>query len=208
MYNMNNNPDFNIFVNNFKQLSGIEQVMYLDLFIDDEDTKLKQLYIDAAQKHNNNILENPHFYDAGFDLFLPKNENKDHNEGDGTLFFLHKVNKVDFKVKCCAQICHINNIYSRYYTPFYTYARSSISKTPLRLANNQGIIDAGYRGNLIGMFDCFKNTNGIFNMEDYTRILQICSPGLFPIYVNIVDNFEDLGPTTLRGEGGFGSTGK
>ena len=58
------------------------------------------------------------------------------------------------------------------------------------------------------MFDCFKNTNGIFNMEDYTRILQICSPGLFPIYVNIVDNFEDLGPTTLRGEGGFGSTGK
>ena len=45
MYNMNNNPDFNIFVNNFKQLSGIEQVMYLDLFIDDEDTKLKQLYI-------------------------------------------------------------------------------------------------------------------------------------------------------------------
>ena len=27
-------------------------------------------------------------------------------------------------------------------------------KLPLRIANNQGIIDAGYRGNIIGMFDC------------------------------------------------------
>ena len=202
------NQDFNTFIKTFKNHSAIEQFMYLDLFIDDEDTTLKQLYIDAAQKHNNNILENPHFYDAGFDLFLPKNENKDHNEGDGTLFFLQKVNKVDFKVKCCAQICKTDNFQIRYYTPFYTYARSSISKTPLRLANNQGIIDAGYRGNLIGMFDCLKITNCIFNMEEYTRILQICSPGLFPIYVNIVDKLEDLGPTTLRGEGGFGSTGK
>ena len=209
IYNMNNNPDFNIFVNKIKELSAIEQVMYLDLFIDDENTTLKQLYIDAAKNHNKKIIENPHFYDAGFDLFLPKNENKEHNEGDGTLFFLHKVNKVDFKVKCCAQICNTDNFQIRYYTPFYTYARSSISKTPLRLANNQGIIDAGYRGNLIGMFDCLKNnTLSIFNMEDYTRILQICSPGLFPIYVNIVDKFEDLGPTTLRGDGGFGSTGK
>ena len=218
-YNMNDNQDFNIFVNNFKQTSTIERIMYLDLFIDDNDAMLKQLYIDAAKAHNKKIMENPHFYDAGFDLFLPKNQNNslygDGNEktyGNGTLFFgkqltdtRNPVNKVDFKVKCCAQICRINNIYSRWFTPFYTYARSSISKTPLRLANNQGIIDAGYRGNLIGMFDCL-----IFDwyMEEYTRILQICAPGLLPIYVNIVDKLEDLGPTTLRGEGGFGSTGK
>ena len=222
---MNNNKDFNIFLNKFKQTSTVERVMYIDLFIDDEDTTLKQLYIDAAKNHNTKIMENPHFYDAGFDLFLPKNKiislyGDGQLYGDGTLFFgkqltdtRNPVNKVDFKVKCCAQICHINNIYSRYFTPFYTYARSSISKTPLRLANNQGIIDAGYRGNLIGMFDCLicsniENPPFDWYMEEYTRILQICAPGLLPIYVNIVDKLEDLGPTTLRGEGGFGSTGK
>ena len=222
---MNNNKDFNIFLNKFKQTSTVERVMYIDLFIDDEDTTLKQLYIDAAKNHNTKIMENPHFYDAGFDLFLPKNKiislyGDGQPYGNGTLFFgkqltdtRNPVNKVDFKVKCCAQICHINNIYSRYFTPFYTYARSSISKTPLRLANNQGIIDAGYRGNLIGMFDCLicsniENPPFDWYMEEYTRILQICAPGLLPIYVNIVDKLEDLGPTTLRGEGGFGSTGK
>jgi hypothetical protein len=222
---MNNNQDFNIFVNNLKQTPAIEKVMYLDLFIDDEDTTLKQLYIEAAKAHNKKIMENPHFYDAGFDLFLPKNKiislyGDGQLYGDGTLFFgkqltdtHNPVNKVDFKVKCCAQICHINNIYSRWFTPFYTYARSSISKTPLRLANNQGIIDAGYRGNLIGMFDCLicsnvENPPFDWYMEEYARILQICAPGLLPIYVNIVDKLEDLGPTTLRGEGGFGSTGK
>jgi hypothetical protein len=36
--------------------------------------------------------------------------------------------------------------------PFYLYPRSSISKTPLMLANHTGIIDSGYRGNLIGAF--------------------------------------------------------
>jgi dUTPase len=45
-------------------------------------------------------------------------------------------------------------------------------------------------------------------MEEYTRMLQICAPGLVPIYVNIVHRLEDLGPSTSRGSGGFGSTGK
>ena len=63
------------------------------------------------------------------------------------------------------------------------------------------------------MFDCLicsnvENPPFDWYMEEYTRILQICAPGLLPIYVNIVDKLEDLGPTTLRGEGGFGSTGK
>jgi dUTPase len=204
------NQDFHTFIKTFKNNSAIERIMYIDIFVDDDDTTLKQLYIDAAEKHNKNIIENM-FFDAGFDLFLPKNDYKYYIEGDGTLCFLHKVNKIDFKVKCCAQICKTDNFQIRYYTPFYTYARSSISKTPLRLANNQGIIDAGYRGNLIGMFDCLKNENNaysVFNMEEYSRILQICSPELLPIYVNIVDKLEDLGPTTSRGDGGFGSTGK
>lgn len=213
------NCDFMDFVTNIKNRASLDRFMYIDIFVDDND-ELKQLYIEAAKNHNQKILEDPHFYDAGFDLFLPKN-NKNDSYGSGTKFFGKKlenthipVNKVDFKIKCCAKMYYNNgNSSGIYFTPFYTYARSSISKTPLRLANNQGIIDAGYRGNLIGMFDCIicsnvDNPPFDWYMEEYTRMLQICAPGLVPIYVNIVDSLEDLGPSTWRGVGGFGSTGK
>jgi len=212
------NRDFFSFVSSIKNRTSYEQFMYLSIFVDNDDDELKKLYVEAAQKHNTKLLEEPHFYDAGFDLFLPKNSNQNDIWGDGTRFFSTgwddipiPVNKVDFKVKCCAKIYNGNK---SYFTPFYTYARSSLSKTPLRLANNQGIIDAGYRGNLIGMFDCIYNTDNSddrdfdWYMEKYSRMLQICAPGLIPIYVNIVDKFEDLGPSTSRGQGGFGSTGK
>ena len=198
------------FVQNISYNSKHKRIMYLDVFVDTCDDELKQTYIDAANKHNSKISDDPHFYDAGFDLFLPIDN-----------VFSSGVNKVDFNVKCCAKI--YDNIGDakqfdtmdktlKYldvyicYTPFYTYARSSISKTPLRLANNQGIIDAGYRGNLIGMFDCLSNEE--YSVTKFSRLLQICAPNLIPIYVNIVDTFEELGPSTSRGDGGFGSTGK
>ena len=85
------------------------------------------------------------------------------------------------------------------------YPRSSISKSNLRLANNVGIIDAGYRGHLIGMFDVIY-TDGI-TIEKFDRNLQICAPGLIPIIAELVTSMDDLGEKTLRGEGGFGSTG-
>ena len=212
--------EFTSFMNHVTQLTNRDQFMFLNIFVDSNDKELKKLYVEAAQKHNQKIMDSPDFYDAGFDLFLPKGEKCDHY-GCGTKFFGKKledtripVNKVDFKIKCCAKMYYNNNSNSGiYFTPFYTYARSSISKTPLRLANNQGIIDAGYRGNLIGMFDCTissDNDDSAFDwyMEEYSRILQICAPGLVPIYVNIVDKIEELGPSTSRGVGGFGSTGK
>ena len=170
--------------------------MLLHIFIDNDPT-LKNVYLEAVEKHNQKIAEDIIYYDAGFDLFLPENSNA---------FMNNCINKVDFKVKCSAMIVEqANSDWICQPTPFYTYARSSLSKTPLRLANNQGIIDTGYRGNLIGMFDCLSDT---YSPEPNSRLLQICAPGLLPIYVNVVDNIEDLGASTARGEGGFGSTGK
>jgi dUTP pyrophosphatase len=206
------------FFNNLCSETAHDKVMYLSILVDSDDKELVNMYKEAATKHNNKIMNDPHFYDAGFDLYLPKNENACY--GTGTIFFKKnldgRINKVDFKVKCCAKMYHNGQMFSNvknYYTPFYTYARSSMSKTPLRLANNQGIIDAGYRGNLIGMFDCIynngsndKNYDGYY-MDAYSRMLQICAPGLVPIYVHIVTNIEELGPSTSRGEGGIGSTG-
>ena len=176
---------------NFMNKTTHFNVMYLTIFVDSNDEYLKQLYIKYAKIHNDKIFNDP-FYDAGFDVFLPINNN---------VFTKSITNKVDFNIKCCAKMYNKTN---SYVTPFYTYARSSISKTPLRLANNQGIIDAGYRGNLIGMFDCMAEE---YYIQEYLRLLQICAPGLIPIYVNIVDTFEELGQSTLRGDGGFGSTG-
>jgi dUTPase len=196
--------------------------MLLHIFIDNDPT-LKNLYLEAVEKHNQKLAEDPIYYDAGFDLFLPDNSTmvaKLSDDGhirpfnfismssiiQNNYFMNDFINKVDFKVKCSAVIVEqANSDWICQPTPFYTYARSSLSKTPLRLANNQGIIDTGYRGNLIGMFDCLSDT---YSPEPNSRLLQICAPGLLPIYVNVVDNIEDLGASTARGEGGFGSTGK
>jgi len=85
---------------------------------------------------------------------------------------------------------------------YYLYPRSSMgSKTPLRLSNSVGIIDASYRGNLIGIVDNLSD-------EDYrvpvgTRLFQLCSPNLEPITFQIVNSLSE----TSRGSGGLGSTG-
>ena len=92
-----------------------ENIMYLSIFIDDEsDPNLKQMYIQSAAAHNKKLFEEPQFYDAGFDLFLPKNDcNK------GTSFFKDAlINKVNFKLKCCSKMFHLSNTEDYYYTPF------------------------------------------------------------------------------------------
>lgn len=85
----------------------------------------------------------------------------------------------------------------------------------MRLANSVGIIDAGYRGNIIGMFDVVNIDNSYnedkgadYYAKSYDRLVQICAPGLVPIFVEMVDSIEALGIETERGSGGFGSTGK
>jgi dUTPase len=67
-----------------------------------------------------------------------------------------------------------------------------------------GIIDSGYRGRLMGKFDCLQSQ---FSVNKFDRLLQICSPGLIPIYAELMNNEEMLG-STERGNGGFGSTGR
>jgi len=195
---VNDNSNLNSFINQFFGHTGNDKILTLKIFVDGDDL-LKNTYLNAAIAHNNKLMAEPHFYDAGFDLYLPHT-----NDDKGRTCFrgFNAANKVDFKIKCCAQILSKHG--ETYFSPFYTYARSSISKTPLRLANNQGIIDAGYRGPIIGMFDCII---GNYFADPFTRLLQICAPELAPIYVEIVDTVEELGPNTSRGEGGIGSTG-
>ena len=184
-------------INSFAKNTGLKQIMVLNLFVNQlsDNNVLKNGYLNAANKHNLSLIEDPHFFNAGFDLFLPEDY----------WFSKDIVNKTNFNVKCSAKIVNISddNLTS-YYTGYYMYPRSSLSKTALRLANSVGIIDAGYRGPLIGMFDCLTET---YEVLEFTRLLQICAPNLMPIFVRIIDTIEELGPETSRGEGGFGSTG-
>ena len=179
----------------------------LKIYIDSDDEYLKQKYLDAVEKHNNNDK----YCDSGFDLYTPV-LNDSNSEGIRQLFRDEQKIKINFKVKC-AMFENYSNIPMGY----YLYSRSSITKTPLRLANKVGIIDSGYRGNIIGVFDnlyynlndekydIFEPRNFIIN--PYDRFLQICAGDLRPFSVELVDTPEELG-ITERMDGGFGSTGK
>ena len=85
---------------------------------------------------------------------------------------------------------------------FWLIPRSSISKTPLRMANSVGLIDAGYRGELLGATDFQED----FTVRPGERYYQIVGADLLPWKaIHIVE--EIPGGATLRGAGGFGSTG-
>jgi dUTP pyrophosphatase len=126
-----------------------------------------------------------HEGDSGVDLFIPESFSscKDH-----VLFIGHKIS--------CSMTEPSGNPCS-----YFLHARSSIAKSPLRLANSVGIIDAGYRGEIIAAFDTIPSKDGVV-IEKGSRLVQICAPNLGPIKVVIVDSLDE----TSRGSGGFGST--
>ena len=161
------------------------------------DPNMKTLYQSKIDAHNKNF-ETHDFADSGFDLMLPQKK-------VFTSLFVHKF--IDMQVKGEMVYCNVKNN-SITYSPFQLFPRSSISKTPLMLANNTGIIDSGYRGNLIGAFRALyfhEADNGSYIVDKHTRLLQVCHPSLCPIYIKLVD--EDELSNTERGVGGFGSTG-
>ena len=201
-------------------LNTYERVMVLKCFVDSNDNELSHKYVEAADIHNNKLLNNLSHIDAGFDLFAPGNEGDALNVwGDKLPFFgpgwddNSPVNKLDLKV-CCSARMYLDSG-KNFNTGYYMYPRSSISKTQMRLANATGIIDAGYRGHLMGMFDVvnipptsMKTEKADYFGKKFERYLQICAPGLVPIVVEIVNTKEELGEQTVRGCGGFGSTGR
>jgi dUTP pyrophosphatase len=153
-----------------------------------ENCSLKEKYLEHVNNHNQQVTTN--FPNAGFDLFTP---NK--------ILESSEIFKLNTEI-ICAMFDSNNNPVS-----YFLYPRSSISKTTYRLANSVGIIDSGYRGNIIGVFDNLSKLELSVNIEQYSRLLQICAPNLGPIIVEIVERLEELSEETQRGSGGFGSTG-
>lgn len=79
------------------------------------------------------------------------------------------------------------------------FPRSSISKTNLRLANSVGVIDSGYRGEIMLKFE----KNGDNDYKEGDRVGQLMVMENPPMHFVEVENL----PSSDRGSGGFGSTG-
>ena len=85
---------------------------------------------------------------------------------------------------------------------YYLMPRSSISKTPLRMSNSIGLIDAGYRGELMASCDNIKDYD--YEIKAGQRLFQLVSVDGSTISYKISKSLSN----SERGAGGFGSTGK
>lgn len=137
------------------------------------DDRAKTLYENHAHFHSG---------DAGLDLFVVEDQ----------IIPANSTTPIPLRIAC-------ENIDNKAY---YLFPRSSISKTPLRLANSIGLIDGGYRGEIVGMVDnIYEKDYKIHRGERYFQLVAVDSS---PIEFELVEELSD----TSRGEGGFGSTGK
>lgn len=129
-----------------------------------------------------------HVGDSGVDLFTDK-------VVEVTKEYTHlRQFKIDFGISC-EMIQETGENVSYLLVP-----RSSIVKTMYRMSNSIGVIDAGYRGNIMAYVDVLDPTAPAPSRGD--RLFQIVNGDLRPIQVKIVDSLS----TTTRGSGGFGST--
>tara|TARA_Y100000389_G_scaffold23233_1_gene19821 strand:- start:5873 stop:6331 length:459 start_codon:yes stop_codon:yes gene_type:complete len=149
----------------------------MHLLIQSNNQEVQQLYTEHSTYHEG---------DSGLDLFFIEDVNIGPHET--------KLISLDIKCEAFTDKDKTRNI------SYYLYPRSSISKTPLRMSNSVGIIDAGYRGNIMVSLDNISNE--IYEIKKGQRLFQLCSPILAPISFELTDNLSE----TTRGEGGFGST--
>ena len=166
------------------------------LSVNNPDREIVELYNSKITKLSNTRFSNKH-PDSGFDLFVP----------DTVTIEARKIKLIDMKVSCSvtkviksSTVGGVNNYEP---SPYYMYARSSVSKRGIMLANSVGIIDSGYRGTLMAAF--FNTTDNPVTIGKGDRITQLCMPGLdYNFTVEVANSLEE----TERGAGGIGSTGR
>ena len=144
-----------------------------------------ELLIKPLNDKAKNYYENHgHFHkgDAGIDLYILENQT----------FKAGETKKIKLGISC----------QNKDGKGYFLFPRSSISKTPLRMANSIGLIDGGYRGEIMAVCDNIKEVEYSINKGD--RLFQLVSWDMSPINFEIVDSLS----STERGDGGFGSTGR
>jgi dUTP pyrophosphatase len=125
--------------------------------------------------------------DAGLDLYVPLLSDKGIKPGQREAINTH--------VQVSIPEGHVG----------FLMARSSLQKKSLMLANSVGVIDAGYRGDLIVVLYNFGTNDAcLVAGERFAQlvIVPISTPAI-SLYSGELDDWND----TDRGAGGFGSTG-
>ena len=187
------------FVNMDKIVSKMSTGRFAVLKIAFDDTSVsefyKRLYQDHIEKHNADMTS-AGYPNSGFDLFV-LNEHVFTTELRSMF--------IDHGIK--TEMLYYDSAVKTFEpAAFFLAPRSSISKTPLIMSNHMGIIDSGYRGNLLAAVKFLPNPHELeYLLKPTTRLFQVCHPSLCPIYVVLVPESELS--TTARGAGGFGSTG-
>ena len=183
----------------------------LELYIDTDDFFLNDEYIKAVAKYNS--TKSSLHRDSGFDLFVSNTilvndieigSFKQTIEIDHMIVAsLYSESKIEEFLPTTEEdeLSYLKTKILRTPLPYYLYPRSSIAKTPLRLANSVGIIDSGYTGHLKAMVDCWDN----FEIKKGMRLFQLCAPDLKPFDKIVI--VHSLSKETNRGDKGFGSTG-
>jgi len=129
--------------------------------------------------------------DSGLDLFVISDETIPAGE----------TRLIDLGIK--AQLRSFDFMKFKYvYHSYFLFPRSSIYKTPLRLANSIGLIDAGYLGNIKAPLHNISSED--FHIKRGERYLQLSCPNLGRIKFDLTEELRQ----TDRSNGGFGSTGK
>lgn len=175
------------------------KTVILDIYVDKDHPELLEMYKTHIQKHNSEVEFN-HYPNAGFDLFIP-------NDVEFVEPFQTKMVDLFVKTQMWEYSKDSNNEERSDPTGYYLYPRSSIAKTQLILANHVGVIDSGYRNNLLCAFRYLplKDSPAVYKIENGVRLVQICHPSLMPIFVRLSTNPDDFKETNRLG--GFGSTG-
>lgn len=131
-----------------------------------------------------------HKGDSGLDLFIVND----------VVIEAGETKLVDLGIHCQLQSNVWYCPWKKVYNSYMMFPRSSISKTPLRLANSVGLCDAGYCGELKAPL--YNTSNEAFHLKKGDRYVQLVTPNLKQPSFEIVDTLRD----TTRSHGGFGST--
>jgi len=138
---------------------------------------------------------------AGFDLFCVKDQTVDVG-CNATLLDL------GVKVKMIKHWTHTlpggQQVTNESPCHFWLAPRSSIWKSKVRMANGIGVIDKSYRGVLMG---AVVSEAYDVKIPAGSRLFQVLAPDMGDITRVVLRPLIDL-DKTIRGEGGFGSTGR
>jgi dUTP pyrophosphatase len=173
----------------------------------DEHNEFVDQYALHIDNHNTKTTTSV-YKDAGFDVIMPEDDVIYFTNDEPTHLINLNINCSMYKYKENGDLMPVS---------YFLFPRSSTGKkTPIRLANSAGIIDSGYRGNIMACVDHLQQRGNNpssceFQFQMGERFFQLCSGDLGPILANLVYDKTALDLSTQRterGNGGFGSTGR